>query len=71
MPNESIGSRLSHAWNAFMGRDPTDLNPVNIGPPTYYRPDRTTSGYFGDSRRSVVASIYNRISLDGQGMIMI
>ena len=64
MPNESIGSRLSHAWNAFMGRDPTDLNPVNIGPPTYYRPDRTTTGYFGDSRRSVVASIYNRISLD-------
>lgn len=64
MPNETIGQRLSHAWNAFMGRDPTDFVPQNIGPASYIRPDRAAQPYFGDSRRSVVASIYNRISLD-------
>jgi len=65
MSNETLGSRLSHAWNAFMGRDPTELIiPQNIGPASYVRPDRMTKPYFGDSRRSVVASIYNRISLD-------
>lgn len=64
MPNNSIGSRLSHAWNAFMGRDPTTEIPQNIGPASYIRPDRAAQPYFGDSRRSVVASIYNRIALD-------
>lgn len=64
MPNETIGQRLSHAWNAFMGRDPTDFIPQNIGPASYIRPDRAAQPYFADSRRSVVASIYNRISLD-------
>lgn len=64
MPKETMGQRLSHAWNAFMGRDPTDFVPQNIGPASYIRPDRAAQPYFGDSRRSVVASIYNRISLD-------
>lgn len=64
MPNETLGSRLSHAWNAFMGRDPTDTIPQNIGPGSYIRPDRPIRPYFGDSTRSVVASIYNRIALD-------
>lgn len=64
MPNESIASRLSHAWNAFMGRDPTKLDFGDLGAPSYYRPDRIYKPYFGESQRSVVASIYNRISLD-------
>lgn len=63
MPNDSIGSRLSHAWNAFMGRDPTP--PVNIGPGSYERPDKIRTFIGGiTSSRSVVASIYNRIALD-------
>lgn len=64
MPNNTLGSRLSHAWNAFMGRDPTDFIPENVGSPSYFRPDKQSRPYFGDSTRSVVAAIYNRISLD-------
>lgn len=64
MPSNSLTTRLSHAWNAFMGRDPTDFIPEDIGPASYIRPDRMTIPYTGDSRRSVVASIYNRIALD-------
>lgn len=64
MPNETLGSRLSHAWNAFMGRDSTVIIPQNVGPASYIRPDKQSRPYFGDSSRSVVASIYNRIALD-------
>lgn len=64
MSNETLGSRLSHAWNAFMGRDPTAIIPQNVGPASYIRPDKQSRPFFGDSSRSVVASIYNRIALD-------
>ena len=56
----TIGSRLKHAWNAFMNRDPT-LN-YSSGNTYYYRPDRLvlTRG----NERSIAASVYNRIALD-------
>lgn len=57
----TIGSRLKHAWNAFMNRDPTsDFR--DTGPGYSYRPDRPrlTRG----NERSIITAIYNRIALD-------
>lgn len=59
----SFGSRLKHAYNAFMNKDPTYRNTYqNIGASYSYRPDRIrlTRG----NERSIVTSVYNRIALD-------
>ena len=58
----SFGSRLKHAWNAFLNRDPTAHYRGDIGPSYSYRPDRPrlTRG----NERSIVTSVYNRIALD-------
>ena len=57
----TIGSRLKHAFNAFMNRDPT-YGKESIGPGYSMRPDRSrlTRG----NERSIVTSIYNRIAID-------
>lgn len=56
-----LGSRLKHAWNAFLNRDPTG-GYRDIGYGYSYRPDRfrLTRG----NERSIVTSVYNRIALD-------
>lgn len=58
---QTLGSRLRHAWNAFRNRDPTEQF-KDIGSGYYYRPDRVrlTRG----NERSIVTSIYNRIAID-------
>lgn len=58
---QTFGSRLRHAWNAFRNRDPTEQF-RDVGPGYYYRPDRVrlTRG----NERSIVTSIYNRIAID-------
>lgn len=57
----SFGSRLKHAFNAFMNRDPTKEYSY-FGNSYSYRPDRPrlTRG----NERSIVTSVYNRIALD-------
>lgn len=57
----TFGSRLKHAWNAFLNRDPTS-DFQNLGISSSYRPDRVrlTRG----NERTIVTSIYNRIALD-------
>lgn len=54
--------RLESAWNAFRSRDPTTNYQTNLGPASSTRPDRprlqTTT------ERSIVAGIYNRLSID-------
>ena len=57
----SFGSRLKHAFNAFMNRDPTEPK-YDLGPSYYYRPDRIrlTRG----NEKSIVTSVYNKIALD-------
>lgn len=59
--NYSFGSRLKHAWNVFMNRDPTMYN-QSIGTSYLFRPDRIrlTRG----NERTITAAIYNRIALD-------
>lgn len=56
-----FGSRLQHAWNAFvMNRDPTTR--YDYGQSYYYRPDRPRLSR--GNERSIVTSIFNRIALD-------
>ena len=61
----TIGSRLKHAFNAFMNRDPTNYY-RDVGPGYSYRPDRPrlTRG----NERSIVTSIFNRVALDVAGL---
>ena len=61
----TFGSRLKHAWNAFLNRDPTDYY-QNVGPGYSYRPDRPrlTRG----NEQSIVTSVYNRIALDASSI---
>lgn len=57
-----LGTRVRHAWNAFVNnRDPT-ARYQDIGASYSYRPDRPrlTRG----NERSIVTSIYNRIAMD-------
>lgn len=58
MPNFS--DRIIHAWNAFMNKDPT--NRYDYGASYSNRPDRIrlTRG----NERTIVTSVYNRISID-------
>lgn len=63
----ALQERLKHAWNAFRNKDPSesfsnyDL-PVDIGPAYIDRPRVLRS--YTLSQRSIIASIYNKISLD-------
>lgn len=62
----SIGSRLKHAWNAFItNRDPTRYIP-SLGPGFSSRPDRPRLSR--GNERTIVTSIYNRIALDVAGI---
>lgn len=56
-----VSSRLKHAWNAFLNRDPTSYRP-DIGVGYSYRPDRFR--FTRGNERSIVTSVYNRIALD-------
>lgn len=61
----TFGSRLKHAWNAFINKDPTGyFKDVGIG--YSYRPDRPrlTRG----NERSIVTSVYNRLALDASSI---
>lgn len=59
---EPIQKRFKNAWNAFLGRDPTEkfngLGSYGVG----YRPDRPKFSI--SNEKSIVNAIYNRISLD-------
>lgn len=56
----NFGSRLKHAWNAFINnKDPTYRD---TGAGYYYRPDRIR--LTGGNERSIAISVYNRIALD-------
>lgn len=58
--NTSISSKLKHAWNAFLNKDPTYYHDIGSG--YSYRPDRPrlTRG----NEKTIVNSVYNRIALD-------
>lgn len=58
---DSFGSRLKHAWNAFLNKDPTIAYRDN-GPGYSYRPDRAqlTRG----NERSIITAVFNRFATD-------
>lgn len=56
----NIGSRLKHAWNAFLNRDPPGSRYYGGG--YSYRPDRMR--FSRGSERTIINAIYNRIALD-------
>ena len=59
--DETFGTRLKHALNVFMNRDPT-LYYRELGMGYSYRPDRPR--FTRGNERSIVTSVYNRIALD-------
>lgn len=61
----SIGARLQHAWNAFRNKDPS-VHYNDIGPGYGYRPDRVR--FTRGNERSIVTSVYNRITLDASAI---
>ena len=58
----TIGSRLKHAWNAFTNKDPTPYYSSYSGGSSSFRPDRPR--LHGGNERSIVTSVYNRIAMD-------
>lgn len=58
----SFTDRLSHAWNAFMSREPTKYGYPQVGFGYSYRPDRVR--YSRGNERSIVNGICNRIAID-------
>ena len=67
MADNTFGSRLKNAWNAFFSRDPTEYSSNKniydvVGAGSYFRPDRQR--YRRGNERSIVTSIFNRLSLD-------
>lgn len=61
----SFGSRLKHAWNAFLNRDPT-ARFYDSGASYSNRPDRPRMSR--GNERSIVTSIFNRIAIDVSAM---
>lgn len=61
----AFGSKLKHAWNAFTGQDWAQTYP-NLGPSYGFRPDRRRS--YISNERSIISSIYTRLSLDVAGV---
>ena len=61
---ESFGSRLKHAWNTLLNKDPTMefRNDLGTSYSYTYRPDRPRLSR--GNERSIVTAIYNRIALD-------
>jgi hypothetical protein len=59
----SFRNKLSHAWNAFRGKD---TRPQDLGSSYHYRPDRARLSY--GNEKSIVSSIYNQIAIDVSAM---
>mgnify|MGYP002624214165 CR=1 FL=1 len=60
----ALVDRLKNSWNAFIGRDPTPTIPYGYSYPT--RPDRVR--FSRGNERSIITSIFNRISVDAASM---
>lgn len=57
---QTFGSRLRHAWNAFLNRDPPGTRYYGGG--YSYRPDRVRLNRGND--RTILTAIYTRIAMD-------
>lgn len=68
MNENAFGSRLKHAWNAFFNKDPTHIKNNNLSIGYNYRPDRIR--YSRGKEKTIIASIFNRISLDASNIVI-
>lgn len=67
--DNTLGSRLKHAWNAFTNnRDPTIVY-HDIGPGYSIRPDRPR--FSRGNERTIITSILNRIALDAASIDLV
>lgn len=58
-----LGSRLQHAWNAFMNKDPTGYHSHHdLGYLSSHRPDRVRLSR--GNERTIITAIYNRFGTD-------
>lgn len=60
--NEPIKTRLKHAWNVLVNKDPTPINYKDMGYPSTHRPDRVRMSI--GNEKSIVTAIYNRIAVN-------
>ena len=58
----TFGSRLQHAWNAFLNRDISNQLPYDMGYGSSIKPDRIRLAI--GNERSIITSAYNRIAID-------
>ena len=58
----TLGQRIKHGWNAFLGRDQEIIQKQDLGPAFYTRPDRARFRF--GNERSILAGIYTRIAID-------
>jgi hypothetical protein len=65
LPEQSFGTRIRQAWNAFTNKDPP-YEFWDIGSAQSFRPDRPrlTRG----NEQSIATSVYNRIALDASSI---
>lgn len=66
MVSQTFGSRLRHAWNAFLNRDPPGKSYYGGG--YSYRPDRVRLNRSND--RTILTAIYTRIAMDAASITM-
>ena len=60
---DSLFSRIKHAWNVFLNRDPTNAyKRWDFGSSYSYRPDRPRVAHGND--RTIITSVFNRIAMD-------
>ena len=59
--DEPFGTKLKHAWNAFMNRDPTRVQ-ISYGESYHSKPDRHRMSR--GNERSIVNAVCNRIAVD-------
>lgn len=64
-----MSTRLKHAWNAFAGNPPRQIQVQQYpGPATSRRPDRPT--LFISTERSIISAIYVRLGIDVASIVM-
>lgn len=59
---DTIQKRFRNAWNAFLGRDPTNDGSYHLSYGAGFRPDRPK--FSVSNEKSIVNNIYNRIAVD-------
>lgn len=61
---ENFSSRLKHAWNAFLNKDPTERSSASYGGASVSAVPIYRTRFTRGNERSIVTSVYNRIAMD-------